>query len=114
MTQELASHGEFFTARRLMVQFGMVWTWIAIGIVAAIPLSILFLLWKVESYKRELAASVAAVRRDECVPEEDAVKDAQWNGDKAYCTDLPFEEVERRIREALDLHRLQQRAEGTR
>jgi hypothetical protein len=40
--------------------------------------------------------------------EEFAPKDVLWNGDKAYSTDVPIEEIEHRIREALNLRRREQ------
>ena len=97
-----------------MVEIGMVWAWIVIviGLMVAFPLSVLFLHWKVETYKRELTAALVSLQGHVHVPEEDAVRNTQWNGDKAYRVDLPFDEVERRIHEALGKRRLSLRAGG--
>jgi len=91
-----------------MAELSVVWTWMVMGALAALPLSILLTLWRVGSYKRELAAAMAALQEVERATEEFAPKDVLWNGDKAYSTDVPIEEMERRIREALNLRRLEQ------
>jgi hypothetical protein len=93
-----------------MAELSVVWTWMMMGALAALPLSILLTLWRVVCYKRELAAAMTALREVERSTEEFAPKDVLWNGDKAYSTDVPIEEMEHRIREALNLRRLEQSA----
>jgi hypothetical protein len=88
-----------------MPEMSIIWTWMVIGLVAAIPLSIMMTLWKVVALKRELAAALADLRE---APQEVPMDDVLWNGDKAYSTDLPIEEMELRIRQALNLRRLEE------
>jgi hypothetical protein len=108
MTMELASQENHLLARCFMAELSVVWTWMMMGALAALPLSILLTLWRVVSYKRELAAAMTALREVERATEEFAPKDVLWNGDKAYSTDVPIEEIEHRIREALNLRRREQ------
>jgi hypothetical protein len=87
----------------------MIWTWMVIGGLAAITSWLLVALWKIVALKRELAAALADLQGLELeAPQEVPVDDVLWNGDKAYSTDLPMEEIELRIREALTLRRLEE------
>lgn len=65
---------------------------------------VVFITWKIISYKIKLAA---ALRTEEERKRVDvaAIDARSWDGDKAYSAELGGEEVERRIREALDLRR---------
>jgi hypothetical protein len=91
-----------------MPEPSMIWTWMVIGVFAAVPLSILAALWKVVAWKRELTAALADLRGLQEALEEIPASDVLWNGDKAYSADVPIEEIEHRIREALNLRRLEE------
>jgi len=82
------------------------WTWAMIGLFAVGALTAIVVVWKVMSYKLKLAAALRAQAERERV-DHDAIDAGRWNGDKAYSAELGGEEVERRIREAVNKRKLE-------
>ena len=73
-----------------------------IGIFIAIgAVVVLYGVWKYIDYRRKYAAALRAEWEREQV-DEAGIREATWNGDKAYQSHLPDEEVLERIRDALD------------
>jgi len=64
-------------------------------------LVVLVIAWRVVSYRRKLAAALRA-EQDRAKIDHDAIAARSWNADKAYSTGLSAEEVERRVREAVE------------
>jgi len=50
---------------------------------------------------KELATALRAEEGRAAIADEDTMREHTWDGDKAYQTDLPAEELERRIKDAL-------------
>ena len=89
-----------------MAELDVVLMSIVVGALVAAPVSMSITLWGDLSHKRELAAEMA-LQEPEPAPEENTPADVLWNGDKVYYTDVPAEEVEHRIRESLNMLRLE-------
>jgi hypothetical protein len=69
---------------------------IASGVIA-----VLFGVWKYFDYRRKYAAALRAEwEREQC--DEAAIKEATWDGDKAYQSHLADDEVLERIRAAIE------------
>jgi hypothetical protein len=64
-------------------------------------LVVLVIAWRVLSYRRKLAAALRAEQARAEV-DHDAIAARRWDVDKAYSTELGAEEVERRVREAVE------------
>jgi hypothetical protein len=64
-------------------------------------LVVLVIAWRVVSYRRKLAAALRA-EQERAKVDHDAIADRRWDADKAYSTELSAEEVERRVREAVE------------
>ena len=79
-------------------------TFIASGVIA-----VLFGVWKYFDYRRKYAAALRAEWEREQV-DESGMREATWDGDKAYQSHLSQDEVLKRIRAAV----AQQKAEATR
>jgi hypothetical protein len=80
------------------------WTWAMIAVFAIGALLLIVAVWKIVSYKMKLAAARQAERRRAHV-DTDAIAQRSWDGDKAYSAELGGDEVERRIREAVEQRR---------
>ena len=80
------------------------WTWVMIGAFAFSGLIVLVIVWKIMSYRIKLAAALRAEEQRAHVDHE-AIAAKRWDGDKAYSAELGDEEVERRIREAVEQRR---------
>lgn len=74
----------------------LIGSFIAVGAV-----TVLFGVWKYFDYRRKYAAAVRAEWEREQV-DEAGIREAIWNGDKAYQSHLPDDEVLDRIRAALE------------
>jgi hypothetical protein len=85
------------------------WTWVMTAAFVFSALTVLIVGWKIISYRMKLAA---ALRPDAARQYVDvgAIDARRWDGDKAYSTELGGEEVERRIREAMEKRRMDQAA----
>jgi hypothetical protein len=81
------------------------WRWTMIASLALGGLVALVLLWKLISYQLKLAAARKAQAERERV-DHDAIAQARWDGDKAFSGELTAEEIERRVREAVNDKRL--------
>jgi len=86
------------------------WTWAMIGLFAIGVLAAIVIVWKIISYKFKLAAALRAQEERERV-DHDAIEAGKWDGDKVYSAELGGEEVERRIREAVNQRHLTKSAE---
>ena len=64
-------------------------------------LVVLVIAWRIVSYRRKLAAALRA-ELERAEVNHDAIAARRWNGDKAYSAELSAEEVERRVREAVE------------
>ena len=80
------------------------WRWTMIASLALGGLVALVLLWKLISYQLKLAAARKAQAERERI-DYDAIARARWDGDNAF-GELSREEIERRVREAVDEKRL--------
>jgi hypothetical protein len=69
-----------------------------------LALLLVAVVWKIVSYKIKLAAALKAERQRALI-DRDAIAASSWEGDKAYSAELGGEEVERRIREAVEQRR---------
>ena len=80
------------------------WTWVMIALLSCGALTILVIAWKFVSYRLKLAAALRAGEERARV-DHDAIAARRWDGDKAYRTELGGEEIEKRIREAVEERR---------
>lgn len=80
------------------------WTWIAVALLSLGALAITLTAWKYFSYRRKLAAAAAAEAARAHV-DHDAIAARRWDSEKAYGSDLGHEEIEKRIRDAVDERR---------
>lgn len=80
------------------------WTWTMIAVFTMGALVLVIVVWKIVSHKIKLAAALKAEEQRAHV-DRDAIAAKSWDGDKAYSADLGGDEVERRIREAVDQRR---------
>lgn len=80
------------------------WTWTMIAVFTIGTLLLVVVVWKIVSYKLKLAAALKAERQRAHV-DSDAIAARSWDGDKAYSAELGGDEVERRIREAVEQRR---------
>jgi hypothetical protein len=64
-------------------------------------LVVLVIAWRIVSYRRKLAAALRA-EQERAEVDHDAIAARRWDADKAYSTEFGAEEVERRIREAME------------
>lgn len=77
------------------------WSWATGALLGIVILAVVWAVAKFISYRIKLAAALRAEEEREAVADEDTMREHTWDGDKAYQTDLPAEEVERRIKDAL-------------
>jgi hypothetical protein len=80
------------------------WTWTMAVLFAVCALLLIVVIWKIVSYRIKLAAALKAEQGRAHV-DSDAIAARSWDGDKAYSAELGGDEVERRIREALEQRR---------
>jgi hypothetical protein len=80
------------------------WTWTMIAVFTTGALVLIVVVWKIVSYKIKLAAALKAEEQRAYV-DRDAIAAKSWDGDKAYSAELGSEEVERRIRDAVEERR---------
>ncbi len=80
------------------------WTWIMIAVFTIGALVLIVVVWKIVSYKIKLAAALNAERQRAHI-DSNAIAERSWDGDKAYSAELSSDEVERRIREAVEQRR---------
>jgi len=69
--------------------------------IAAGVLAVLVGIWKYFSYRRKYAAAMRAQAEREHIDEIE-IREASWNGDKAYQSHIPDKEVLAQIRTAVD------------
>lgn len=81
------------------------WTWAMIGLLAFGALAAIVIVWKIISYKIKLAAALRAQAKRERI-DHDAIEAGKWEGDNVYSAELGGEEIERRIREAVNQRHL--------
>jgi hypothetical protein len=77
------------------------WTLAMFAFLGIGALVVLVITWRVLSYRRKLAAALRAEQKRAEV-DHDAIAARRWDVDKAYSTELGAEEVERRVREAVE------------
>jgi len=77
------------------------WTLAMFALFGIGALVVLVIAWRVVSYRRKLAAALRAEQERAAVDHE-AIAARRWDGDKAYSAELGAEEVERRVREAVE------------
>jgi hypothetical protein len=77
----------------------LIGAFIAAGVVA-----VAFGVWKYIDYRRKYAAAARA-EWERGLVDEAAIREASWDGDKAYQSHLPDEEVLERIRAAVEQRR---------
>jgi len=77
------------------------WTLAMFGLFGVGALVVLVVAWRFASYRRKLAAARRAEEKRAEI-DHDAIAARRWNADKAYSTELGDEEVERRVREAVE------------
>ena len=82
------------------------WTWTLITTFSLCALFLVTLVWKVVAYRSGLAAALAAQRERERIADEATMSNARWDDEKAYSAELGAEEIDRRIREAVDQRRV--------
>ena len=80
------------------------WTWVMIAVLAFVAVICLVAIWKVVTYRIKLAAALKAEEARARI-DYDAIATRSWDGDKAYSADLGGDEIERRIREAMEQRR---------
>ena len=80
------------------------WTWVMIALFSSSALIAIVVAWKFVSYRMKLAAALKA-EAERARIDHDAIAARNWDSDKAYSTELGGEEIERRIREAVDQRR---------
>jgi hypothetical protein len=80
---------------------GPFWGKVIGSFVAMGAIAVLFGAWKYIDYRRKYAAALRAEWEREQV-DETGIREAIWDGDKAYQSHLPDDEVLERIRSALD------------
>jgi hypothetical protein len=80
------------------------WTWTMATLFAIGALLLIVVIWKIVSHRIKLAAALKAEERRAHI-DHDAIAAKSWDGDKAYSAELGSEEVERRIREAVEQRR---------
>lgn len=86
------------------------WTWLIIGSFAFSALTVLIVIWKIVSFKLKLAAALRAQEERDRMPDDETMSRVRWAGDKAYSGELDGEEIERRVREAVNQRRLEEAA----
>ena len=80
------------------------WTWVMIASLALGALTLIVVIWKIVSYRIKLAAALRA-EQERARIDHDAIAARKWDGDKAYRTALGGEEIERRVRDAVEQRR---------
>lgn len=83
---------------------GPFWTWAMIAVFAIGALLLMVAIWKIVSYKIKLAAARRAEQERNRV-DSNAIAARSWDGNKAYSASLGGDEIERRIREAVEEQR---------
>lgn len=86
------------------------WTWLMIGSFSLSAVIALAIIWKIVSYRLKLAAALRAQEERDRLPDEATMSRVRWPGDKAYSGELDGEEIDRRIREAVDRRRREEAA----
>lgn len=77
------------------------WTWIAYILFVIGAISVTYLIANFVSYKLKYRAALRAQEERERVADSDTMQKHIWEGDKAYQTDRPTENVELQIKAAL-------------
>ena len=80
------------------------WTWVVALATLFLALIAAALAWKIVAYRIKLAAARRAETERNRV-DSAAIAATSWDGDKAYSADLGGDEIERRVREAVDERR---------
>lgn len=88
------------------------WTLAMYAFFGIAAVTVVAIIWRIVSYRRKLAAALRAEQEREKI-DYDAIAARSWNADKAYSTDLGAAEVERRIREAMELRHAANRPSST-
>lgn len=83
---------------------GPFWSWMVALATLCMALIAAVLAWKIVAYRMKLAAARRAQKERDRV-DSDAIAARSWDGNKAYSAELGGDEVERRIREAVDQRR---------
>lgn len=84
------------------------WTWVMVGLFVIGAFAAVVIVWKVVSYKLKLAAALRAQAERERV-DHDAIEAGKWDGDKAYRTELGGDEIDARVRNAVNEQRVRNR-----
>jgi hypothetical protein len=93
-----------FNGDPLSTVCGPFWQRIIVGVIVIGCVGVLFGAWKYYRYRRAaIVARIAEWEREQA--DVSAIKESTWDGDKAYQSELPDAEVQRRIREGLDQRR---------
>ena len=77
------------------------WMWVMFALLGVGALAVVWITIEAISYRLKLAAALRAEAYRASVADEDTMRAHRWEGDKAYQGDLPPEDIERRIKEAL-------------
>ena len=80
------------------------WIWVMVAVFTVGALLLAAVLWKIAAHKLKLATALKA-ERERARVDSAAIAARSWDGDKAYSAGLSGEEVERRIREAVEERR---------
>lgn len=91
-----------FNANPLAAICEKFWAWTILAVIATGALAVLAGVWKYGAYRRKLSKAERAREERMRIADEDTMRASMWDGDKAYQTELPATEVQRRIREAIE------------
>jgi flagellar biosynthesis/type III secretory pathway M-ring protein FliF/YscJ len=80
------------------------WGWVVALATACLALIATILAWKIVVYRIRLGAARRAEKERNRV-DSDAIAARSWDGNKAYSASLGADEIERRVREAVDERR---------
>lgn len=84
---------------------GQFWERIILGAVALGVAAVAFGVWKYLKYRRDFRIAMRAQAEREAIADEQIMRAHQWDGDKAYQSNLSDDEVQRRIREGVEQRR---------
>jgi len=81
------------------------WTWSVIALLGLGAVTCVAIAWRYLSWRHQHKVAQRAYEQRMSVADEATMQAARWNADKAYQSDVPPEEIERRIREAVEQRR---------
>lgn len=114
--QVLNAIADWFTRWRAYVEFCLdadltapvcrpLWTWAMLVLLGFGALSCVVIAWRYLAWRHQHKVAQRACEERMRVADEATMQAARWNADKAYQSDVPAEEIERRIREAVEQRR---------